>query len=164
MNLLTSAIVLSTFRTRVRLYAQRGQTQESIYIILMRTHQRMRQEYCNYFRCERTRRGERHLAHSLLDQDWKTLENLKELLGLGSILTGGIGAVSATGLLTADSIGAIIKGAADTVMGHVIKNLGEDYWHVFLAPMRRRESAGSLLLPWRRLRKTLRRERVYARM
>jgi hypothetical protein len=125
----------------------------------MRTHQGMSQEYCNDSRCERTRRGERHLAHSLQEQDRKTLEKLKELLGLGSILTGGIGA-AATGLLTADSIGAIIGGAAGTVMGHVIKNLGEDYAARFLSPNEKKRIGGVIIstMEKRSLRKTLRRE------
>jgi len=73
--------------------------------------------YCNDSRCERTRRGEIHSAHSLQDQDQKTLEKLKMLLGLGSSLTGGT-AGAATGLLVAGPVGAIIGGAAGTLIGH----------------------------------------------
>jgi hypothetical protein len=57
-------------------------------------------DYCNDSRCERTRRGEIHSAHSLHDQGLETLKKLKTLLGLGSALTGGTPG-AATGLLKA---------------------------------------------------------------
>jgi hypothetical protein len=110
--------------------------------------------YCNDSRCERTRKGEVHLSHSLQDQDEKTLEKLKALLGLGSNLTGGIGG-AATGLLVAGPVGAIIGGAAGTILGHVLKNIGDDYAVRFLSPSEQMRIGGVIIYTMNKVEENL---------
>lgn len=111
--------------------------------------------YCNDSRCERTKKGEIHLAHNLQDQDKKTLERLKALLGLGSNLTGSIGG-AATGLLVAGPVGAIIGGAAGTMIGHVLKNLGDDYAVRFLSPNEQMRIGGVIIYTMNKVDENLR--------
>ena len=100
--------------------------------------------YCNDSRCERTKRGEKHLVHSLKDQDQKTLQKLKNVLNLGSALTGGTMGV-ATGLIVAGPPGAIIGGALGTTIGHVLKDIGNDYAVRSLSPNEQTRIGGVII-------------------
>jgi uncharacterized protein YcfJ len=102
------------------------------------------ENYCNDARCERTRRGEKHVAHSLIDQDKNTLQSLRSLLELGSNLTGGsIGA--ATGLLIGGSAGAIAGGLAGTIIQHILKQIGNDVSARFLSPREQMRIGGVMI-------------------
>ena len=110
--------------------------------------------YCNDSRCERTRKGEIHPAHSLQDQDEKTLRKLRELLNLGSSLTGGTLGFAA-GLLVAGPPGAIIGGAVGTTIGHILKITGNDYAVRFLSPNEQMRIGGVIIYTMNKVEENL---------
>lgn len=109
---------------------------------------------CNDSRCERTKRGEIHSAHSLQDQDQKTVERLKNLPGLGSSLTGGT-AGAAIGLIVGGPAGAVIGGAAGTLIGHVLKKVGDDYAVRFLSPNEQMRIGGVIIYTMNKIEENL---------
>jgi hypothetical protein len=94
-------------------------------------------------------------VHTLVDQDKKTLQSLRNLLDLGSNLAGGsIGA--AAGLIAGGPAGAIAGGMAGTVVGHVLKSVGKDFAVRFLSPNEQKRIGGVVIRASEKIEENLR--------
>lgn len=103
-------------------------------------------EFCNDGRCERTKRGEKHRIHDISEYDDRQRESCKNLIQLGSQLTGGLIAAS---LLTAASPEAILGQIVGALLGHSL-NIGR-----FLAPREKTRIGAAFIYATRKAQERL---------